>query len=138
MLSLLALFFNKRFEVELANTGMKIHVVGTYNRGAVPKLVRNVKGQCDREGKIDLKEVLQAFFGRHGCVAERHNGNVELGNENDDIEREADPRTDDTRLRSEGQLIERMTLKLPTFTEADMGKADGRPCEDSRERRKRK
>lgn len=53
-------------------------------------------------------------------------------NEDDGTE----PRAPDSEGRSEGKLLERVTLNLPRSSESDVGDGDGEPREEGRETRK--
>lgn len=61
-------------------------------------------------------------------------GDVEGGNESDDVQAQTDVGTANTEHGSEWQLIELAASKLPRAAVADVGQVDGCPCEERRER----
>lgn len=56
-----------------------------------------------------------------------------MSDQDQDVECKADPGTDDSRLRAEGQFVERVTLDSPGLAEADVRETDGAPGEDGAE-----
>lgn len=112
---------------------MQIHVVRTDDRSALPDLVKEVERDDDGEGEVDGEEVLDELAGRHFAVADGCETGPELGDQDENVEDEADPRADDTRLAAESKLVQRVALSLPALAEADVGEADGHPGEDGRQ-----
>ena len=64
-------------------------------------------------------------------------GDVEGSDEAEDVEEESDPGSGDTEHGRERQLVETATCELPRATVADVSEADGAPCEEGGQTRKR-
>jgi len=98
-----------------------------------PEFVHDVEDNDDGSSEVGAEKFLDEIAGRHGRVTDRGETSPELGDKHEQIEDEADPRTDDARLRAEGEFVEGVALHAPAFAETDMCKADGSPGEDGRQ-----
>jgi hypothetical protein len=98
--------------------------------GAHNELVANIHEHDNGGGEVGLEEVDNARRDAHVLPADRAEAGPELGNQNKDVEDQADPAADDTNGTAEGELVERVALEGPRTAEADVGKADAAPLCD--------
>lgn len=106
-------------------------------QGALPEVSNTIEEDQNWEGKVHLEETLCDLLWVGVHATKRPNGNVELRDEDDDDEHDAEPRAPFAAKRLEGQLLNRVALDLPCAAEADVAQADGEPGEECRETRKR-
>lgn len=117
-------------EIELTTSSDQVHILCPEEGGLEPDLVRDVGDDEDRDGEVDGEEGLGI-----GLASKGPDGNPELGDEDNDVETEAEPGADEAGLGGEGELVEGVALDVPGATEANVSKADGAPGEDRGETR---
>ena len=127
------LFRHKLGQIQLPNTSTQIHVFSPHKRRPVIELVRDVECQHKGSSEIRLEEGFRQRRVRLLLVADRSKAGPELGNQDQDVEDEADPGADHSGLRAEGQFVQRVTLELPCPAEADMRQTDRAPRKDGTE-----
>lgn len=128
--SFLALFFNEGLDVEFANASDEIHVMRAHHGGAKPDFVGNVKSNGDGEGEVDAKEALETASGSEPVHIKGRDRDVELGDEDEAVEEEANVGADDAWLGAKSQFVEAVALDFPALAEANVCEADGEPGED--------
>ena len=67
---------------------------------------------------------------RAGLLADGPDGDPKLRNEDETVEEEAEPRAENSGLRSVGEIVEGVATLLPSLAEADVSQTDGAPSED--------
>ena len=91
---------------------------------AVPDLVPNVGDKNDGSSEVGLEETSGDLVGGQITIANGPDSSPELGNENQHVEDESDPRANNARLAPERELVQGVALLLPRLAEADVCEAD--------------
>lgn len=123
---LLSMFLNILLGVPASSTSVKVNGADCLESLSLPEVSAEPEEQDDWEGEVCLKET----FGGVNTSSEGPDGNVELGNQDEDNHANTDPRTNNTESSLEGDFINRVTLVGPCLTETDMSSADGTPSEE--------
>lgn len=110
---------------ELAAASVDIDLVSAEPTAALPDETADPEDDDDRESEVRLEEAL----GIVEAATDGADGSVELGDEDDDVEGEAEVRAPDTTDGAEWDLVEAVALANPRSAEADVSKADGAPGE---------
>lgn len=129
------LLLKQVLDVQIATTGDQVGLAGAHNLGAEPQLVGDEEEHNDGGSEVDGEPALHTCLVSHFAISDGSKSHPELDNEDQAIEGQPDPGTDNAGLRSEGQLVQGVALDLPGTTEADVGKADRAPGEDGRQTR---
>jgi hypothetical protein len=128
--SLLPLLCHQVREIQVSPSRMQIHVPTPHNLRLVPDLVANIKGDDNRRRKIGLEKAIDSRGSRLILVPYRSKPCPELCGKNKSIKNQPRPRSDNTSLGSEGQLIKTVALYTPSFPKPDMCQADRAPGKD--------
>ena len=89
---------------------MDIYILGPNERRPVVNLVRDVGSYHHRRGKVGLEEIAHELRRRHVRIADGRKAGPELRDQDQDVEEEADPATDDAGLGAEGELVQCVSL----------------------------
>lgn len=95
--------------------------------------MEDVEEEDDGDAHEFEEEILCDSAGGHVLPADGEGADPELGNEDEDVEDEADVGAYDADLRIVGHVVEAAAAGGPRAAEADVAEADGGPCEDGGE-----
>lgn len=103
--------------VVLTETSIEIDLVNGEPTSALPEVTAGPEDEDDGNGKAGHEEVLSSAG---AGLAVGHDGNEDLGNQDDSAESETHVRAVDTTSSVEGDLVERATLPLPGSAETNV------------------
>jgi hypothetical protein len=121
--------------VELTTTGVDIHLGSAEPASALPEEADDPEEHDDGDGEEGHEETLSVV---DLILTGRVESSVESCDEDENTEDKTEPRAIDTTDGVEGDLVESVTVVGPGLAEADVGKADGAPGEESGETGKSK
>lgn len=124
---------NQNGQIEISPAGIDIHVANPDKAGSKVQLVEDVEEQDDGHAHELEEEVPSDLAGGHGLPSDGEGADPELGNEDEDIEAEANVGADDADLGVVRHFAEAAAAGGPGAAEADVAEANGRPCEDGGE-----
>lgn len=100
---------------------------------SLPKVSNDIAGNDDWKGEIDFEEIAGDFIRIIAHAPNGPNGNIRLGEENEEDENETDPASPYTKHGSEWQFLDAVTLDGPRTAETNVAEHDGTPGEESGE-----
>lgn len=97
-------------QIHLSLAGKEIHISRPYHRSFPPYFVEDVAEYNDGGREIGLEEIDDESVGGHGFPADRRKAGPELGDEDDAVKEEADPRADDADGGTPREFVKGVTL----------------------------
>jgi hypothetical protein len=110
------------YKIQLATSTDKVNLHCFDPTGSLKNLPEDVETQDDRNGQVRFEKRC-----RVGFSTDRPHSNVELGDENQTVEKDAEIRTVNSCCGSEWEFIKRVSLCNPSMAESDVAKANRAP-----------
>lgn len=115
--------------IMLTKTRVEVNLAELQPTLPLPDVSTDIKENDNREGQVGLEERL-SITNRSVKVGD---SSVELGNQNDDVEAQANVGAPNTKDSLEGNLVKRVAVILPGMSESNVAETDGAPGEQRSE-----